>query len=94
VELHASIIIYQAWLNQPWIRSVNYVTFGGGTGGGRAKDGTTTDSGRSNQFGGALLDVTLCCHEDLHVAGEGYISVKWLDLVHTILYLYVAQRTN
>jgi hypothetical protein len=33
---------------------------------------------------GALLDVTLCCHEDLHVAVEGYISVRWLDLVRTL----------
>ena len=71
---------------------MNYVMSGGGGGGGRAKDGTTTDSGRSNQFGWCIVGRYVCVVvEDLHVAGKeymgkGYISVKWLDLVLTLLW--------
>jgi len=77
--------IYWAWLA---IRSANYATSGGGRGGGRAEQrmGQQQILAGAINLVGALLDVTLCCHEDLHVAVEGYISVRWLDLVRILPY--------
>ncbi len=91
VVLCASIIIYRAWLNQPGIRSADYITSGSGGEGGRAEQSRGRDYNRfwKEQSIWLVHCWTLRCvvmRTFTLLGRDTYISVRWLDLVCTLIW--------